>query len=93
MELLEPVTLLDEPPIVRDVAAFYIRQKLMPKGDGGDAVHLAMASVHQCDFLLTWNCQHLANANKVRHLGVLNARLGLAVPVLATPLTLVPGDS
>ncbi|MFG0284629.1 MAG: hypothetical protein ACF8R7_09430 [Phycisphaerales bacterium JB039] len=92
LSLLDSVPLLDEAAGVRDVAAYYIEHQLMPKGAAGDAAHLAMASVHAIDFLLTWNCQHLANANKVRHLAVLNARLGLPVPVLATPMNLIPEE-
>ena len=37
----------------------YIRRSLMPADPSGDALHLALASYHECDFLLTWNCQHL----------------------------------
>ena len=48
--------------------------------------------MHHMDFLLTWNCRHLANANKIQHLSVLNARLGLPVPVITTPLMLIPED-
>jgi len=64
----------------------------MPAGAVGDAAHLAMASVHSIDFVLTWNCKHLANANKIRHIGMVNQRLGLSVPVLTTPLTLIEDD-
>jgi len=35
----------------------------------------------------------LANANKLQHLTVLNGRLGLAVPIITTPLTLIPEDA
>ena len=59
---------------------------------GGDAVHLALASMHLMDFLLTWNCRHLANANKIQHMAVLNARLRLHLPVITTPLTLMPEE-
>jgi hypothetical protein len=62
----------------------------MPADARGDAAHLAMASLHGIDFLLTWNCKHLANANKTGHIRVINQRLGLHVPVLSTPMTLVP---
>ena len=48
-----------------------------------------MASYHKCDFLLTWNCQHLANANKFQHIRVINGMLGLHVPSLVTPLELL----
>jgi len=40
------------------------------------------------DVLLTWNCRHLANANKRPHIRTVNARLGLPVPEIVTPLEL-----
>jgi hypothetical protein len=63
----------------------------MPADPLGDALHLALASYHRCDFLVTWNCRHLANANKFDHIRRLNALLGLFVPALVTPLELL-GD-
>ena len=39
----------------------------MPRVLKGDALHLAYASFYKIDFLLTWNCNHLANANKRQH--------------------------
>jgi hypothetical protein len=50
---------------------------------------LALASYHKCDFLVTWNCAHLANANKFGHIRRVNAMLGLFVPALVTPLQLL----
>lgn len=88
LELLDGVPVLQKPPGVEQLLDFYVEQKVMPRG--ADAAHVAMASLHGIEFLLTWNCRHLANANKVRHLAVLNARMGLASPVLATPDTLLP---
>ncbi len=41
------------------------------------------------DFLLTWNCEHLANANKFQHIRRINSMLGLFVPSLVTPLELL----
>jgi len=49
-------------------------------------------SHHKCDFLLTWNCAHLANANKFGHIRRVNALLGLFVPELVTPLQLLGGE-
>ena len=40
----------------------------MPKEPQGDALHLAIASFHQIDVILTWNCAHLANPNKFGHI-------------------------
>ena len=45
---------------------------------------IARASFHKCDFLLTWNCQHLANASKFGHIKRVNTKLGLHVPSLVT---------
>ena len=61
----------------------------MPADPVGDALHLALASVHKADYLVTWNCRHLANANKFDHIRRVNALLGLAVPALVTPLELM----
>jgi hypothetical protein len=80
-----------EPPIVEIVQA-YVRHRLMPADPGGDALHLALASYHRCDFLVTWNCRHLANANKFDHIRRVNVLLGLFVPALVTPLELLGDD-
>lgn len=91
LELLREATLLDEPAGLVEVMRYYVEQKLMPIDTGeGDAYHLAMASMCSMDFLLTWNCRHWANANKIQHVTVLNHRLGLHVPVITTPLSLMP---
>lgn len=60
----------------------------MPRDPFGDALHLALASLHKMDYLLTWNCQNLANANKATHIRRINTLLGLHVPLLTTPLEL-----
>ena len=59
---------------------------------GLSANGLALASHHKCDFLVTWNCRHLANANKFGHIRRVNTMLGLFVPALVTPLELIGDD-
>ncbi|TWT42346.1 hypothetical protein RAS1_34770 [Phycisphaerae bacterium RAS1] len=90
LDMIADVAILDEPPGIADVVRHYIEQRVVPASVGGDAYHLAMASMHAMAFLLTWNCRHLANANKTRHISVVNRRLGLSVPVITTPLNLIP---
>jgi hypothetical protein len=73
-------------------AAFQVAHagcRLHPNNPGGDAFHLAIASFHRCDFLVTWNCQHIANANKFGHIRRVNGILGLGNPALVTPLELL----
>jgi len=60
----------------------------MPGSDLGDAFHLAIASVNEVDYLLTWNCRHLANPNKTRRIAEMNRRLGLMTPIIVTPAML-----
>ena len=76
---------------ITDIVETYISHKLMPGDPVGDALHLALASYHKCDFLLTWNCRHLANGNKFGHIRRVNTLLGLYVPLLVTPLELLGG--
>jgi len=45
--------------------------------------------MYKIDFLMTWNCKHLANANKKQQIRIINNRLGLFVPEIVTPLELI----
>ncbi len=92
---VQTIRLLDDVPLVEisteiiDIVDTYVNRKLMPSNTKGDALHLALASFHGCDFLLTWNCKHLANANKFAHIRRINTLLGLFVPALITPFELL----
>jgi predicted nucleic acid-binding protein len=90
VRMLDGLTILDRTRRVAEAAALYLEHRLVPNTAVPDAVHLALASVHGIDFLLTWNCRHLANVRKRPHIAALNLRLGLPVPVVTTPLTLQP---
>ena len=91
LELIDDLPFLPVDTEVIEIAKVYIANKTMPKDPTGDALHLALATYHKCDFLLTWNCNHLANANKFAHIERVNAMLGLASPKLVTPLELLGG--
>jgi hypothetical protein len=86
MSLLTDVPMLTIEPAIEEIVETYIRHRLMPAEPTGDALHLAIASYYRCDFLLTWNCKHLANANKFAHIQRLNVLMGLYNPRLVTPL-------
>ena len=89
--LLKDVELLEITDEVEDVAKIYIDRVVMPHDPGGDALHLAVSSVHRVDVLLTWNCQHLANPRKMEHIRIVNYELGLPMPLLTTPLNYLSG--
>lgn len=68
-----------------DLATYYVRESLMPSNDLGDAFHLAFATWYRVEYLLTWNCKHLANANKFARIQAVNARRRLVSPLIVTP--------
>ena len=56
-----------------------------------DAAHIAVAATNDVDYLLTWNCRHLANAQIMRRVSVVCNRLALNMPLICTPEELM-GD-
>lgn len=85
LELVSAILILPMADEIPQIVQAYLKHKLMPRTDVGDAFHLAFASHYKMDYLLTWNCTHLANANKFRHIQVVNTILGLYVPYIVTP--------
>lgn len=76
---------------VEDLAAEFLRTGALPATARSDAVHLAVSSVARVDYLLTWNCRHLANAQILRQLRQEALRFGWELPTICTPLELM-GD-
>ncbi len=90
--LIADLPLVPVDAAVAEIVQSYIARNVMPRDPAGDALHLALASHHRCDFLVTWNCSHLANANKFEHIRRVNGMLGVFVPALVTPLELLGDD-
>ena len=57
----------------------------MPKEYPDDALHIAICALNGIDYLVTWNCTHLANATIRRHLERFLERAGYTCPVICTP--------
>jgi predicted nucleic acid-binding protein len=93
LRLLEDVKILPFTDAVTEAVEVYVERRVMPRDPVGDAAHLALASYYKCDYLLTWNCAHLANANKVGHIRRVNMLLGLPMPQLVTPLEMIGEDN
>ena len=78
---------------VESLAREYQHRLGLPPAARLDVLHLACAVVHELDYLLTWNCAHLANGRVTLRLHAVNARLGRRTPLILTPeeLLRVPG--
>lgn len=62
MEVLSDLALLDIRDETTDLVQALLNQGCVPSTAVDDALHIAVAAIHRMDYLLTWNCKHLANA-------------------------------
>lgn len=92
LSLLHGMTMLPLLPELDEIVRVYLHHRLMPANPPEDGMHLALASLYGCDFIVTWNCRHLANPNKFVHIRRINSMLGLRVPALVTPSNLLGSD-
>ena len=69
----------------RALAVHVLHSGLLPAHAEGDAAHIALATVHQMDILLTWNYRHIANAAIVGRLRRLAETQGHTLPEIYTP--------
>ncbi len=90
LELLQDLPVLDvTPPAIKELADRLLKTFSLPAKALTDALHLAVASYHVTDYLLTWNCAHLANAHVVRRLTKYAADNRCHLPTVCTPEELV----
>lgn len=85
LDFVTGLPLLDLNSDVDELAEAILASGLLPEQAARDAVHIAAATVHEVDVLLTWNCRHIANAAIMKRLRELAARHGFELPVLCTP--------
>ena len=68
-----------------DLAEQLVEALNLPERARLDAAHVAVAAVHAIDFLLTWNCRHLANANLASKIERACLASGYVSPRIITP--------
>ena len=86
---LDTLTVLRRTPAVDELAEAFLAAGPLPAKAKADAVHLAVATVYQVDYLLTWNLKHLANATILLRLRPVAEQRGWRLPVVCTPLQLM----
>ena len=85
LRLVEGLPLLQTTPEVLQLAARFVAAGAVPQAAQADALHLALAAVAQVNYLLTWNCKHLANAQLIGHMREVAQQAGRRLPVICTP--------
>ena len=91
LDILRDFPLLELNQAVQDLAAQFLTRSNLPPKAKVDAIHIAAATVHGMDYLLTWNCRHIANAQIQGKLAEVSLDFGYMLPVLCTPNELM-GD-
>jgi hypothetical protein len=81
--------LLDIDDRVLQLTKSLLLSGIIPQKATEDALHISIATVHKIDFLLTWNCKHIANANINNQLRKIIVKMGYDMPVICTPNELI----
>ena len=68
-----------------------LERHALPPQSGTDALHIALATAHGMDFLITWNCRHIANGEAQQAIASVCGLHGYAAPTICTPEELM-GD-
>jgi len=89
---LETIPVLAVDDEVLKLASEIIKAKIIPPKAATDASHIAVATRHGIDYLLTWNCTHIANAEIMRKIEKVMNNNGYEIPVICTPDELMGGD-
>ena len=89
LRILKPLQQLELTDEVAILADGYISRGIFHRKFMADAIHVAMASFHKVDYLVTWNFGHLANVRKQARVRLFNTAAGFFSPVIVTPEFLV----
>ena len=90
LELIRDLPVLELRDDVIELAEIYARSLGLSQDAKVDLVHIAFAVAYDLDYLVTWNCKHIANGSVIRRLTQINQRLRRATPVIVTPEELQP---
>jgi len=85
IEVISSLPILELNDEIRELAFKYFEAIDIPEKARIDAFHLAIAVWHRIDYLLSWNCRHIASGRVRKILREINDNLGIHTPVICTP--------
>ena len=85
LEKVSSFPVLEVLPEIRILADTYFSALDIPEKARADSYHLAIASWHGMDFLVSWNCTHIVNGRIKMMIEEINARQGIRTPIICTP--------
>jgi predicted nucleic acid-binding protein len=72
-------------PEVETLANLLLTEHLLPQKAQNDARHVAVATLYDVEYLMTWNCRHIANADMLPKIYRMLRKLGYEPPLIVTP--------
>jgi predicted nucleic acid-binding protein len=91
MKIIKPLQRVDFVDEAAILAEGYISRGIFHRKFMADAFHVALASIHKIDYLVTWNFGHLANVRRQARIKLFNTAAGFFSPAIVTPEFLVHG--
>ncbi len=85
LKVLKDIELLEFSKEAGELADIFIRRKAVSEKMGNDMIHIAVATVYGADYLLTWNCKHIANAELLKKISKICIGEGYEMPTICTP--------
>ena len=85
LEFLAGIPVLALTGGILELAENLVTEGAIPRKAAGDALHIAIATAYACEYLLTWNCRHIANAEILRKARLVVSRQGYELPGICTP--------
>ena len=85
LDSLDGIPLLQLGPEIDSIAGDLISRAILPPKAQVDALHIATAAHHRIDYLLTWNCTHIANARILPSIHRVLVERNCFVPIICTP--------
>lgn len=85
LQLLSGISLLQVTADCVSLARALVERGPIPEKAAIDALHIGIATVHGMDYLLTWNCKHIANAEMQTAVNRICRSAGYEPPVICTP--------
>lgn len=79
------IPLLEQTAEIAELAEALLHDVPLPAKAAADALHIATAAVHGMDYLLTWNCTHIANVTYRPQIEAVCRAAGYEPPLICTP--------
>jgi predicted nucleic acid-binding protein len=93
LESLDGIPLLPLDTEIAEIADEIMARAILPAKARADALHIAMVAHHRIQYLLTWNCRHIANATILARIHQMLTDLSIPIPVICTPEEMVTDDT